>query len=215
MNGIARINKMVMASVFIAEGAVLSGYIIKLIAGDAYTLGGIAFFFALPVIFNALALRLYFRDKDSTAVRNWCVTSLFTFLAVALHFGDIPAVYVVGFPVIIVFGFYNDYKFVLRCVVILLIINATAIAADVMAPGYVLDLGALMIRLVPHMLLAVTLPGGVKLLSRHHEESAGRELKRTDEINSLMGESARSAQLIGSLLESTGETAGLLSQYAE
>jgi methyl-accepting chemotaxis protein len=214
MSKLARINRNVILCVSIAEFVCLIGYIVKVSSGGR-TWGDTAAAFAAPLLLNILAVMAYRKNRESlTAVRNLCLTSILAFLAVTMFLGHNPGMYVVGFPVIIVFGYYNDYKFTRISCFILLAINVIAIALNLIFQFSEMDSSDFLFQLATHIFLAVTLPASVKFVNEQHCADLEKEQKHAGEIASMLDKSNRNARLVHDLMSNTSDTVGNLTLHS-
>ncbi|MCL2497869.1 MAG: methyl-accepting chemotaxis protein [Symbiobacteriaceae bacterium] len=197
MSRLARINKTVMTAVFAAQGLILVGYILQIYfpGATAQTWGGTLQAFFTPILCDLLALSFYGRDKETPLVRYACLASLLLFLGVTLFLRHNPLLYIVGFPILIVFSYYRDYQFTFFSCISLLAINLLAVVYYVIAvPGYLADNTRIMFQIAPHLFLLFTLPHSVRFTNEAHQENLEQERVRAEEISELLHQAERTAE---------------------
>ena len=204
MNRLARINKIVMIAVTVALGIVLIGYIIKVVNNDGKTVMDLVIAFLVPIICLILAAVTYTRNKESMMIRTFCLLSFLIFLAITLFLGHNPFMYVIGPPILIAFGYYNDHRFMLISTLILLGINVVAIAISILTTG-MMDSSLILFQLATHIFLVFTLPSSVKFINEEHREHIKQQQKRADETAVLLDRSNRTTEFIREIMDNTGD----------
>ena len=209
LNRLARINKIVMIAVTVALTIVLIGYIIKVINNDGRTVTDILIAFPVPIICLILALVTYIRNREAMLIRTFCLLSFLIFLAIAMFLGHNPFMYVIGPPILVAFGYYNDHKFMLRSTLILMGINIVAIVISIVSTG-TMDSSLILFQLATHIFLVFTLPNSVKFINEQHREHLDQQQKRADETAVLLDRSNRTTDFIREIMENTGDTVEIL-----
>ena len=206
MSKLAKINRNVMVAVFIAQLVVLIGYIMQMaISHSGRTIADLIIAFGGSVLFDIIAVIRYKTNKESIAIRNLCFISYMLFLVIALYLRHNPLLYVVSFPIIIVFGYYNDYKFTLLGCLALLAANVLAVVYYVVSiPGYIQqDSSLVMFQLATHIFMVFTLPASVKFINEDHRNNVEHEHERAREMENLLDQSSQTTQLIKNMMANT------------
>jgi methyl-accepting chemotaxis protein len=203
-----------MTAVFIAQGIIMIGYFIRVFTDGSKTITDILVAFGASFLLNVLALVFYARNKESLAVRNACVISLFVFLAVSMFLGHNPYMYVVGPPILIAFAYYNDYKFTLRCSGIILGINVIAAILGIVLYD-ITDSSQILFQVATHVFLFITLPNSVKFVNQAHDENVTQEKKRAGEIAELLEKSNHTAEVISNIIENTSSAVEKLNTHSQ
>jgi methyl-accepting chemotaxis protein len=218
MSKLSRINKIVMIAVIFAQTIVLIGYILKVFADPSdpgyKTWGDVFTAFGIPFALNIAAVFSYFKNKESLITRNLLITSHFFFLALSMFLGHNPMLYVVGPPILISFVYYNDYKFMVRSTLIMLIINVIAVAIPILQGGEI-DTSPILLQLATHGFLVVLLPNSIKFVEEQHQLHLDEQQKRADETADLLTRSTRSADLIKTLMSNTSESITNLTRHSQ
>ncbi|MCL2100014.1 MAG: methyl-accepting chemotaxis protein [Oscillospiraceae bacterium] len=207
MNEMAKKNKMVITALLSAQLLILGGYIIQVFfpyGENPIVPRDILEVFLLPLICDAAALYFYFKNKESIGVRNACFASLMVFLAVAFYLQHNPLLYIIGFPIVITFGYYNNYKFTLVSCLSLLGLNVAAAVYDIITiPGHLDDNSVVMFQVVTHVFLLFTLPNSVKFIQHEHDANIKQEQQRADEIAEILDQSHKTTDLIKDVIRDT------------
>ena len=218
MSKLARVNRIVLTALVIGQAAVLAGYFIQMLVSNyVYTVLDISLAFGISAILYIAAYICYRSDKESPKIRILCFLALIIFIAIALFMRHNPLLYVVGVPLIIVFGYYNDHKFTLTGCGALAAVNAAAVIYYVILdPGYLQrDISAAMIQVLVHIFLLFTLPFSVKFIAEDNRQNIERERKRANETANLLDETTRSAEFIKEMIEKTGNSVETLTYRSQ
>lgn len=218
MSRAAKTNKLVMTAVFIAQVIVFAGYILQMFISDSgKTVIDLLIAFGPPLVIDVMTLNVYRSDRESAKVKYYSLASFSVFLAIALFLRHNPLLYIVGFPLIITFGYYNDYKFTLMGCWLLLSLNVLAVAYYIITiPGYVQqDSSAVMLQVITHIFLLFTLPASVKFVSEDNKRNIELEKQRADETAVVLNKSKESVHGLTAQSQYMAEVAKTLRDSAE
>ncbi len=215
MEKTASINKRALIAVNVAVAFMLIGYLIKLGSGRTFT--DILVAFSLPLVFDIIALVIYFNSKSSLKVRLFSILSIFTMITLALLAKHNPLTYVLGFPIIITFGYYNDYKFTLRsCIAFVLINVAAVIAYTVSDPSYLKESSSeIMFQVASGLFIMVTMPASVKFIADDNAKALEKEQAFAAETKTMLTKATETAGFIKDVMEQTGISSEKLASQSQ
>ena len=218
MNRIAKTNKTVMTAIFTAQIIVLLGYFAQMAFSNSGK-GVIDFIIAFgpSLVCDIAVVCVYIKNRESTTVRNLLMASLLVMLAIMLFLRHNPMIYILGFPLIIALGYYNDYKLIKFGCSALLVINIVAIGIYLATiPGYLqADMSSVLFQIITHIFLLVVMPASVKSISEENKRTVALEQKRADETAELLERATKSTGLIEEIMAGSNEAAGNLAQRSQ
>jgi methyl-accepting chemotaxis protein len=118
---------------------------------------------------------------------------------------------------IIVFGYYNNYKFTLLSCWSVFIVNLIVVVSYVLTiPDYIKnDSSAFMFQMATHIFLLFTLPASVKFINEDMQQNIETEKKRTAEIADMLQRSDRTAEFIKGAMDTTAHSVQNLTLRAQ
>ena len=217
MSNLAKVNKIVIMSLLFGQAAIFGGYILQIIISQRNTVFDLFTAFTAPAVLAVVILIVYRKNKESGAIRNLCFVSMMVFLVAALFLRHNPFLYIIGFPLFIAFGFYNDYRFARFGAAVLLLVNTLAVVYYALTiPGYLTDdISAPLFQVATHLFFLITMPYSVKFINDTHNQNVIEEQKRAQEIAGMLDETHRNAETIRGIMDATSEAVEVLTRRSQ
>jgi len=200
MDQLAKKNRTAMTALFCSQAFVFLGYVMQVIyphPENPMVPLNLLQAFIFPLICNILIVCIYKKNRELLLVRNLCLLSLLGFVTIILYLQHNLLLYVVALPIMIVFSYYDDRKFIIYSCTALLIINVLSVVYNIFTvPGYTDTTSHALFQIATSGFLLYVLPHSVKFINETHNIALGKEQEQTKYIAELLEESHKANETV-------------------